>query len=286
MKSLTGVDNQYLCSILLKDEHGQDIVKVHEIKDINIERIKGTTLKGYYAATKKYNGRLYLISTFGNRYGWRIISIIPFDELSRELRVFSLVIIIIICLNSLLIFCGSVLISKLITIPIHKLLQSMQDVRNGHFELVRFETGQDEIGKLKDGYNIMIQEIQNLLERTISEQKIIRKTELEVLQAQIKPHFLYNTFDAISSLALSGRSQDVYTVMKALGSYYRIRLSKGHQIITVAEEIEELVARISGHFYYSNCPVRFVLEKASGIRDWGISAFFIGKLVMLLNQTF
>lgn len=238
VKSLTGVDNQYLCSILLKDDHGKDIVKVHEIKNINIEQIEGTTQKGYHAATKRLNGKLYLISTFGNKYGWQIISIIPFDELSRELRDFSLVIIIIICLNSLLIFFGSVLISKLITTPVHKLLQSMQDVKNGHFEMVHFETGQDEIGKLKDGYNIMIQEIQNLLERTISEQKIIRKTELEVLQAQIKPHFLYNTFDAISSLALAGRSQDVYTVMKALGSYYRISLSKGHQIISVAEEIE------------------------------------------------
>ena len=238
MRSLTGVDNQYLSSIILKDEHDWDIVKVNEIKDLDIKHIHGATLKGYHAITQKYDGKLYLIATFVNKYGWRIISMIPFDELSREIRAFSLVIFIIIGLNSLLIFFGSVLISKLIATPIHKLLQSMQDVRNGHFEMVHFETGQDEIGKLKDGYNVMIQEIQSLLERTIEEQKIIRQTELEVLQAQIKPHFLYNTFDAISSLALSGRSQDVYTVMKALGSYYRISLSKGRQIITVAEEIE------------------------------------------------
>jgi two-component system, sensor histidine kinase YesM len=238
-KLLTGVDNQYYSSIMLKDENNQDIVKLNEIKGFNVERILSAPKTGYRSLTEKYNGKWYLVSTLHKmKYGWRIISIMPFDELSRELRIFSLVAFIIIFLNSLLIFLGSVLISRLITTPIEKLLQSMKDVKKGKFEMVQFETGQDEIGKLKDGYNIMIQEIQKLLERTIEEQKIIRKTELEVLQAQIKPHFLYNTFDAISSLALSGRSGDVYTVMKALGSYYRISLSKGNQIITVAEEVE------------------------------------------------
>jgi two-component system, sensor histidine kinase YesM len=237
-KSMTGVDNQYLCSIIVRDEHDRDIVRVHEISNLNLNRIKDAPLTGYHAQTWKFGRQYYLISTFGNQYGWRIISVIPFDELSRELRAFSLIILIMIGLNGLLIFFGAVLISKLITTPIRKLLQSMQGVKKGHFERVDFETGEDEIGKLKDGYNLMIQEIQNLLERTIAEQKIIRQTELEVLQAQIKPHFLYNTFDAISSLALAGRSEDVYMVMKALGSYYRISLSKGHQIITVAEEMD------------------------------------------------
>ncbi|HBF35761.1 MAG TPA: hypothetical protein DDW50_00385, partial [Firmicutes bacterium] len=198
-KSMTGVDNQYLCSIIVRDEHDRDIVRVHEISNLNLNRIKDAPLTGYHAQTWKFGRQYYLISTFGNQYGWRIISVIPFDELSRELRAFSLIILIMIGLNGLLIFFGAVLISKLITTPIRKLLQSMQGVKKGHFERVDFETGEDEIGKLKDGYNLMIQEIQNLLERTIAEQKIIRQTELEVLQAQIKPHFLYNTFDAISS---------------------------------------------------------------------------------------
>ena len=58
------------------------------------------------------------------------------------------------------------------------------------------------------------------------------------MQAQIKPHFLYNTFDAISSLALSGRNNEAYRALKALGSYYRTSLSRGSEVITIAEELD------------------------------------------------
>ena len=238
-KSFLGVENRSYTGIIVKDEKNQPMVRVNDVFGVNIDRIIPADQKNYYSLTRKIHGKWYLLSALKmNRYGWRIISVIPFNELSRESGIFSMIAFAIIILNSLLIFLGSVFISKLITVPINKLLKSMKNVEKGKFEIVNIQTGNDEIGKLKDGYNIMIQQIQELLERSVAEQKIIRKTELEVLQAQIKPHFLYNTFDAISSLALAGRSNDVYTVMKSLGSYYRISLSKGNQIITIREEIE------------------------------------------------
>ncbi len=95
-----------------------------------------------------------------------------------------------------------------------------------------------EMGILKDTYNQMVDEIDTLIEQVYEEEKIKRKTELNALQEQMKPHFLYNTIDAMGYLALSGRSQEVYDALEAFGSYYRILLSKGKELITVREEIE------------------------------------------------
>ena len=188
---------------------------------------------------QKVGNKDYLLSYLNiPKYDWKIISMMPFNELSKESSIFSVIAFIVIALNSLLVFIGSVFIARMITTPIKKLIKSMKNVEKGEFKKVDITAGNDEIGKLRDGYNIMISEIQILINKVVEDQKIKRKAELDVLQAQIKPHFLYNTFDAISSLALMGRNDEVYKVMKALGSYYRISLSKGSEVITIGEEIE------------------------------------------------
>jgi two-component system sensor histidine kinase YesM len=84
----------------------------------------------------------------------------------------------------------------------------------------------------------MISEIEKLISRVVEEQRIKRQVELNVLQAQIKPHFLYNTLDTMGYLAISGKSDEVYEAIEALGSYYRTSLSKGSEVISLREEIE------------------------------------------------
>jgi two-component system sensor histidine kinase YesM len=77
-----------------------------------------------------------------------------------------------------------------------------------------------------------------LISELLEEQKIKRKAELDILQAQIKPHFLYNTLETIRSFALTGKTKEVNIVLKALGSYYRNSLSKGKEVISLREEID------------------------------------------------
>jgi two-component system, sensor histidine kinase YesM len=232
------IQNNYETDIMIVDESGQIVVNFRNNKLINAVKLPSTD-KTEGSGVQNIDGRDYLVSYLKMpNYSWRIISVMPFEELSRESAVFYGITITIIAFNAILLFFGVLIISRMITKPINKLLISMKGVERGVFEHVDIPAGNNEIGRLRDAYNIMIEQIANLIARVVNDEKLRRKGELDVLQAQIKPHFLYNTFDAISALALSGRNDEVYQLMKALGSYYRISLSKGSEIITVGEEIE------------------------------------------------
>ncbi len=239
IKTYREISSRYQTIIMLKDENSNNVVRSNDTEHFNLGALLlQSNHKENNAMTQTIKGKPYLTSYLNISNDWKIISVMPFDELSKESSIFNSITLIMILLNSLLMFLGGVVISKLLTSPINKLLESMKNIEKGEFKEVRIPTSNDEIGKLKDGYNMMIQEIQRLIYRIVEEQKVKRKAELDVLQAQIKPHFLYNTFDAISSLALSGKNEEVYTMMKALGSYYRTSLNKGKEIISIKEEIE------------------------------------------------
>ena len=180
----------------------------------------------------------YILSTTYNNYGWKITSITPFNELKKQSYTYNIAIFVAVVMSGVLFMLGMVFVSMMITKPIHKLASAMSEVEKGEFKEAVFETGNDEIGKLKDVYNMIIREIQRLFEKIVSENKAKRKKELEVLQSQIKPHFLYNSFDAISSLALSGNNREVYEVVKALGKFYKGFLNNGNEEITIKQELE------------------------------------------------
>jgi len=240
VSSYKDIVNKYDTDIMIIDGAGNAIVDFQHAPEFDISNfLESSSKNSNSAVVERPLNKDYLISSLRvDKYNWQIISTIPFKELSKESSIFSVIAISIIALNSLLLFLGSIIVTRMITIPIKKLLKSMKGIEKGEFKKVEIIAGSAEITKLQDGYNIMIFEIQKLIERKVEDQKIKRKAELDVLQAQIKPHFLYNTFDAISSLALLGRNDEVYKVMKALGNYYRISLNKGREVITIAEEIE------------------------------------------------
>ncbi|SKA74291.1 two-component system, sensor histidine kinase YesM [Clostridium sp. USBA 49] len=223
-------------NILLKDENNNDIIHPKELEGHNIK--SDISNEEHYYSIERINKKDYINSYLKNDLGWTIISILPFSELSNQSNIYKIVMIAILLLNGIMSFFGLILVSSNITKPIDKLIKSMKGVENGEFKEVNIDTGNDEIGKLKNVYNTMIYKIENLIEQIVKEQKIKRKAELDVLQSQIKPHFLYNSFDTISSLALDNRNDEVYKIIKALGNFYRTSLSNGKEVISIEEEIK------------------------------------------------
>jgi two-component system sensor histidine kinase YesM len=129
-------------------------------------------------------------------------------------------------------------ISRSIYMPIKKLHDVTTTITKNDLQALVTRDNVDEITELGMSFNIMIGRIRELLDAKVKEQENLKKAELRALQAQINPHFLYNTLDTIIWMAESKKTNEVIEIVSALSSFFRISLSKGKDWITIGEEIE------------------------------------------------
>ena len=131
-------------------------------------------------------------------------------------------------------------ISKSIMNPIEKLLAMSNRISEGDFSSRAEPATSDEFNSLAAGMNTMSEKIELLITESVEEQKQMQMLEDKVLQAQIKPHFLYNTLDAIIWAAEAKNMADVIKLVSSLSSFFRISLSQGIDFIPVPDEIEHV----------------------------------------------
>ncbi len=129
-------------------------------------------------------------------------------------------------------------ISRGIYLPIKKLHDMTSTVTANDLQALVTHGNVDEITELGLSFNIMVGRIRELLDAKVKEQENLKKAELRALQAQINPHFLYNTLDTIIWMTESKKTDQVIEIVRALSSFFRISLSKGRDWITIGEEIE------------------------------------------------
>jgi len=116
----------------------------------------------------------------------------------------------------------------------------MRGIERGEFNLQANSVGPLEIKNLADRYNIMLGTIRSLMDKIVTEQESKRKYELDALQAQINPHFLYNTLNTVVRMVGGKRNDDAIKMITALSKLFRISLSKGESLILISEEIEHV----------------------------------------------
>ncbi|PKM51805.1 MAG: sensor histidine kinase [Firmicutes bacterium HGW-Firmicutes-7] len=153
-------------------------------------------------------------------------------QIAKEIMVTVPIILIIVVLLSWY-------ISYKISLPIKELGKHMKIVEKGNFDIkLDLKNGELEVMNLTHTFNVMVKRIKELIDENKKEQEAKRHNELNALQAQINPHFLYNTLDSIMWMAEAGMSEEVVLMVTALAKLFRISISKGHNIITVEEELE------------------------------------------------
>ena len=171
---------------------------------------------------------------------WRVVGVSYVDELvnrsMREMMRLSLWLSVLVLLAALL---TSRLLSRLLGRPLRDLASAMGKFETDadHFTYQPV-TGTREVRELSDSFGHMVLRIQRLMSTVRQEEVNLRKTELKALQAQINPHFLYNTLDSIAWMCEQGRSGDAVRMVHALARLFRISISKGHELIPISREIE------------------------------------------------
>jgi two-component system sensor histidine kinase YesM len=137
-------------------------------------------------------------------------------------------------------FAAAWVISASIYIPIKKLHDVTATITKNDLQALVTSQNVDEITELGMSFNIMIGKIRQLLDGKIKEQESLKKAELKALQAQINPHFLYNTLDTIVWMAQANKIDEVVHIVQTLSNFFRIALSKGEDWITIEQEIEHV----------------------------------------------
>ncbi len=184
------------------------------------------------------HGREYMaVGVLAPYSGWKIIrytQVPPNRDVSEIVR-FNIGLIAAI---GILILIGAAAISTMLTRPIQDMVQVMEETEHGRFSRITSKPLLDEFQILFKGYNRMVEQIERLIQSTIDKQRRIRQVEMNEMQEQMKPHFLYNTLDSIQALAMMGESQKVCELVEALGKFYRKSVSGGREMLSLEEEFQ------------------------------------------------
>lgn len=182
---------------------------------------------------------IYTIRSLDN-CGWRIVGVSYIDELvTGKVRDAIRILLAVIAFVVMTVFCSSLLLTRMVSHPIQSLVKAMQDFeKNAEGFSYQPVHGSREMLALSDSFGHMVSRIQDLMEKVRREEITLRKTELKALQAQINPHFLYNTLDAIGWMCEEERSGDAVEMVNALARLFRISISKGHELIPIGKEVE------------------------------------------------
>ena len=175
-----------------------------------------------------------------SKYNLTAYSILPQRILLRNQRNLSINIVLIAIVMIVLSTVLSFLISRYMTRPLGNLMGTIQRIKNGETELRAGTENKDEIGELGKNFNEMLDQMEELREKESRANLLLSQAEYKALQAQINPHFLYNTLETMSSIAEIRGCPEVSMLSQSLSNIFRYSLNMKDQMSTVAQEINHL----------------------------------------------
>ncbi len=171
---------------------------------------------------------------------WKLAAVVPMDDIMNKaafIKNITLIVMLLLIITAMFLLN---LLAKIVTTPLTQLTSKVKQVKAGNLEVPFNLRNDNEIGILNNGIRDLLSRVRDLLQQVQQEQEQKRSAELAVLQAQIKPHFLYNTLDSIKQLCEMGESLEAAEMVTALAKFFRISINGGREIITLAEEIDHI----------------------------------------------
>lgn len=226
----------YLC-----DRNGQIIYHPHQVQlDNGMEKESSKraarSTKNIYEERMNGEHREIVVDTIGYT-GWKLVCVMPYSIFASKMLDVKQFVLILILLMAMMLTLINRLISVRISRPIMKLNNSVTEYEEGK-ESEIYIGGSREIRHLGKSIRNSYKQNTALMQKVVWEQNERRKSELEVLQSQINPHFLYNTLDSITWMIEGERNDDAVFMISQLARLFRISLSKGHTIISIKDELQ------------------------------------------------
>ncbi|RAR44132.1 sensor histidine kinase [Paenibacillus sp. MDMC362] len=170
--------------------------------------------------------------------GWKIVGVSYLDEIMTTREEVNRYLVQVVAVVLVLAIVVSLILSSMLTRPIRRMGRTMKAVERGDFNVELPMQGPLEVVQLSSRFNLMLDKIRQLMKQIVKEQESKRRYELEALQAQINPHFLYNTLNSVVRMVGMSRKDEVITMITSLSKLFRLSLSKGKTCISVREELE------------------------------------------------
>jgi len=162
---------------------------------------------------------------------------------------------------------------------IRKLISQMKNVKKGEFNVRLDPGGKDEIGELTHNFNTMINKISILLNEKYEMGKEIKSFELTVLQAQINPHFLYNTLDLVYWKARDINEPSIYEVIQSLSKFYKLSLRNGMSVVTLWSEIEHIKAFVDIQNARFHNAIKLIIDIPKSLQEFKVPKILLQPLI-------
>ncbi len=241
---ISKLQTEFNSSLILVDEDGHVIYK-RDPADWFMENGKRAEmdiigLESGVDEIKGHGERLLRIYRTSHLSGWKVIQLIPYSEILAPVRFIQklTLFLVAVCLISALVI--SVFVSNRLLKPLQHLVGLMKKVQQGDLDVKLDSIRNDEIGHLSRNFNTMTWRLKEMHSEIYREQELKRQAELSALQAQIQPHFLYNTLDSIKWMAVMRGEQQISDMISALVNLLRNSINLGKETITIRQEIDNL----------------------------------------------
>ena len=192
---------------------------------------------GSHTETFQSQRRQVTVKTVGYT-GWKLVGVVPRETLWDNYGQLVLFFLFVVLFSIFLLTFANLRLSEWITAPMKKLDQAVRELERGKAQVDFDVEGPYEVEHLSRSIQAMVSTMRHLMDDIVQQEEEKRRSELDVLQSQINPHFLYNTLDSVVWMTENGRTEDAVVMLMALARFFRISLSRGSNIIPIADELE------------------------------------------------